>query len=112
RTTIRLGGGILGRTDEMIHLRGNNLYPSALEAIIHRFPEVAEYRVQIDQSGALAALRIEVEPRANGEPPAPGLAERVSRAIRDELLFRAEVVSVAPGSLPRFDLKARRFLKI
>jgi phenylacetate-CoA ligase len=102
RTFVRLAGGILGRTDDMIHLRGNNLYPSALEAIIHRFPEVAEYRVQVDQSGSLAALRIELETSQSA------ITESVSRAIRDELLFRAEVTAVAPGSLPRFDLKARR----
>jgi phenylacetate-CoA ligase len=101
RTFVRLEGGILGRSDDMIHVRGNNLHPSALEAIIHRFPEVAEYRVQVDQSGTLAALRIEVE-------TVPTVAEQIARAIRDELLFRAEVTAVGPGSLPRFEMKARR----
>jgi phenylacetate-CoA ligase len=106
RTWMRLDGGILGRTDDMIHLRGNNLYPSALEAVIRRFPEVAEYRVEVDQSGAMADLCIEVEPASSG--PADDLAERVGRAIRDELLFRAEVKAVPPGSLPRFEMKAQR----
>lgn len=106
RTFVRLEGGILGRTDDMIHLRGNNLYPSALEAVIRRFPEVAEYRVEVDQTGPLAALRIEVEPVAS--TTASDLADRVGRAIRDELLFRAEVWPVAPGTLPRFEMKARR----
>jgi phenylacetate-CoA ligase len=104
RSFVRLEGGILARTDDMIYLRGNNLYPSALEAVLRRFPEVAEYRVEVDQSGPLAALRIEVEPAA----PGVNLAERVGRAIRDELLFRAEVLTVPPGSLPRFEMKARR----
>lgn len=106
RTFARLEGGILGRCDDMIHLRGNNLYPSALEAVIRRFPEVAEYRVEVDQSSPLALLRVQVEPaevRAGVD-----LAERIRRAIRDELLFRAEVTEVAPGSLPRFEMKARR----
>ena len=53
----RLAGGVLGRTDDMIHLRGNNVYPAALEAVIRRFPEVAEYRVTIDRSESLAAVR-------------------------------------------------------
>src|SRR5262249_14170377 len=106
---LRLEGGILGRSDDMIHLRGNNLYPSALESVIRRFSEVAEYRVEIDQSGPLAALRVEVEPvpTSQGKP----LAERIGRAIRDELLFRAEVTAVAPGSLPRFEMKAHRIQK-
>src|SRR5205807_72373 len=106
RSLLRLDGGILGRTDDMIHVRGNNLYPSALEAVIRRFPEVAEYRIEVDASSPLAALRIEVEPHAG--TPANGVAERVSQAIRTELFFRAEVTAVAPGSLPRYELKARR----
>ena len=108
RAFLRLEGGILGRTDDMIHLRGNNLYPSALEEILRRFPEVAEYRVEVDHSGPLAALRVEVEPAAGAAPD--GIADRVGRAIRDELLFRAEVRAVPAGSLPRFEMKAKRFI--
>jgi phenylacetate-CoA ligase len=106
RTWVRLEGGILGRTDDMIHLRGNNVYPTALEAVIRRFPEVVEYRVEVDQSRPLADLCIEVEPTASA--PANDLADRISRAIRDELLFRAEVRTVPPGTLPRFEMKAKR----
>jgi phenylacetate-CoA ligase len=109
RPFVRLSGGILGRVDDMIHLRGNKLYPGALEAIIRRFSEVAEYRMQVDRSGALAELLVEIEP----VPSASGtdLAERVGRAIGAELLFRAEVRAVAPGSLPRFEMKARRLVR-
>jgi phenylacetate-CoA ligase len=89
----------------MIQVRGNNLHPAALEAVIHRFPEVAEYRIAVDRSGPMTALHIEVESAA----PSADLTERVGRAIRDELLFRAEVTAVAPGTLPRFEMKARRF---
>jgi phenylacetate-CoA ligase len=103
---LRLEGGILGRTDDMIHLRGNNLYPSALEAIIRRFPEVTEYRVEVDQAGPMADLRIELE--SLGSASGPAVAERVGRAIRDELLFRAEVTAVSPGTLPRYEMKAKR----
>ncbi|MCI0456646.1 MAG: AMP-binding protein [Gemmataceae bacterium] len=109
RAFRRLDGGILGRCDDMIHLRGNNVYPSALEDVIRRFPEVAEFRIEVDASSALTALRIEVEP-TNGQADA-GLAERVGQAIRDVLLFRAEVRAVAPGSLPRYEMKARRWKK-
>jgi phenylacetate-CoA ligase len=105
RSWPRLVGGVLGRTDDMIHLRGNNLYPAALEAVIRRFPEVAEYRVTIDRGGPLAAVMIELEPMGAGS----NVAERVSRAIRDELFFRADVTEVAPGTLPRFEMKAKRF---
>lgn len=104
-----LEGGILGRRDDMIVLRGNNFYPSSLEAVLRTFPEIVEYRVEVDATAALAELRIEVEPR----PGAPGdLGERVARRVRDELLFRPEVRLVAPGSLPRFELKARRVVRL
>jgi phenylacetate-CoA ligase len=106
RTWRRLDGGILGRADDMIHVRGNNLYPAAIEAIVRRFPAVAEYRVHVDHAGPLADLRIEVEPRPGANPAE--LADGVSRAVRDELLFRVEVTAAPPGSLPRFEMKARR----
>ncbi|MCZ2342123.1 MAG: AMP-binding protein [Bacteroidales bacterium] len=113
RTTngfLRLEGGILGRTDDMIHVRGNNLYPTAIEAVVRRFPEVAEFRLIVDQREALMDLTIEIEPTL--EQDGPRLAEAVARAIRDEMLFRVVVRSVPPGSLPRFELKARRVVRV
>lgn len=109
RSLVRLDGGIRGRADDMIFLRGNNFHPHALQSILHRFPEVAEYRVEVDRSGALPVLRIEVEPAPAF--PAPAVAARVDQAIRDELLFRAEVRAVPPGSLPRAELKAQRLVR-
>ena len=43
----RLAGGIVGRADDMIHVRGNNLYPAAIEAIVRRFPNLVEYRLVV-----------------------------------------------------------------
>ena len=108
RTWRRIDGGILGRADDMIHVRGNNLYPAAIEAIVRKFPQVAEYRIVIDHSSSLADLRIEVEPAAG--PGGDDLAEAVGRAVRDELLFRVEVLAVPPNTLPRFEMKARRVI--
>ncbi|MFM8271077.1 MAG: phenylacetate--CoA ligase family protein [Gemmata sp.] len=85
RVWRRLSGGILGRADDMIHVRGNNVYPSAIEAIVRRFPAVAEYRICVDHRNPLADLRLEVEPHS-GDGHA--LAEAVGRAVRDELYFR------------------------
>lgn len=104
-TFVRLEGGILGRTDDMISIRGNNFYPSALENVLRRFAEVIEYRVTVDATSALAELRIEVE--AN-ESTARGLPDKIAAAIRDELLFRADVTLAPAGSLPRFEMKAQR----
>jgi phenylacetate-CoA ligase len=104
-----LAGGILGRVDDMIHLRGNNVYPAAVEAIIRRCPEVAEYRLLMDETAALADLRIEIECVPSADPSI--VVDRISKALRDELLFRAEVTSVPSGSLPRFEMKAQRLVK-
>jgi phenylacetate-CoA ligase len=109
RALMRLDGGIRGRADDMIVLRGNNLHPSALQTILHRLADVAEYRMEVDRSGALPVLLVEVEP----QPGIVGdsLAERVEHAIRTELLFRAVVRAVPPGSLPRYEMKARRLIR-
>jgi phenylacetate-CoA ligase len=108
RTWRRLDGGILGRADDMIHVRGNNLYPASIESIIRRFSQVAEYRIIIDHTGSLADLRLEVEPLSGDGCE---LAENVARAVRDELLFRVDVSAVPCGSLPRFEMKARRIVQ-
>ena len=109
RTFTRLAGGILGRTDDMVPIRGNNFYPSALENVLRRFPEVVEYRVEVDDRAPLTELRVEVEPTPTATG---GLAERIAAAIHDELLFRAEVTLAVPGSLPRFEMKANRVRRI
>jgi phenylacetate-CoA ligase len=104
RKWMRLAGGILGRTDDMIAIRGNNFYPSALENVLRRFPEVVEYRVTIDRSTPLAEVRIDVEGTGTDLP------RRIADAIRDELMFRADVALVADGTLPRFEMKAQRIV--
>ena len=112
RTFMRRAGGIIGRSDDMIAVPGNNFYPSALEEVIRRFREVAEYRVEIDTSAPLAELRVEIEPAT--ELPSSrfsGLGISIAQAIRKDLMFRAEVTVVAPGTLPRFEMKARRIHK-
>ena len=108
RTWLRLDGGILGRTDDMISIRGNNFYPSALENVLRRFTEVVEYRVEVDASAPLAELRVEIEVSPAGGLVGAEFAQRVAAAIRNELLFRAEVIAAPPGSLPRYEMKAQR----
>lgn len=108
RQLIRLDGGILGRTDDMIHIRGNNLYPSALEAVIRRFPAVSEFRLEVDQTRPLAELRIDLE--VADSTVANEARAQVEHAIREEFLFRAEVRIVEQGTLPRFEMKARRLV--
>ena len=106
RWFARLEGGILGRTDEMLVIRGNNVFPSVIEEIVRSFDEAVEFRLVVDRGGALAQLRIEVEARAGAD--SVRLGQRVGNAVRDRLHFRPEVSIVAPETLPRFEMKARR----
>jgi phenylacetate-CoA ligase len=105
----RLESGILGRADDMFIIRGNNVFPTAVESVIRQFPEVVEFRVSVRENGALTQVGLEIEPdsTSGGEQ----LAQRVGRAIQAALSFRADVQHVAPGTLPRFDMKAKRFIR-
>ena len=104
RWFARAEGGILGRIDDMIIIRGNNVFPSTIEGIVRGIDEIAEFRLEVDETKSMTELRILVEV-GDG---APGLAKLLTQAIRDRLHFSPEVVVVEPGSLPRFELKANR----
>lgn len=111
RTFARLEGGILGRVDEMFFVRGNNVFPTAVEAVLRRFPEVAEFRVNILENGTLAKVKLEIEPTPDCGNAA-SLCERVGRTLQETLSFKAEVQAVAAGALPRFEMKAKRFVRV
>lgn len=110
RHNLMLAGGILGRVDDMVIVRGVNVYPSAVEEIIRRFPEVAEYCVHVSLAAALTELRVEIEP-ADLCPDAPALTRQVQQALETAFSLRVPVQAVPPGSLPRFEMKARRWVK-
>ena len=110
RTFARLEGGILGRVDEMFIVRGNNVFPTAVEAVLRRFPELAEFRVNILEDGTLTRIRLEIEPVA-GFAETSSLCERVGRTLQETLSFKADVLAVPVGSLPRFEMKAKRFVR-
>ncbi|HVQ30742.1 MAG TPA: AMP-binding protein [Vicinamibacteria bacterium] len=109
RTWARLEGGILARADDMVNVRGVNVYPAAIEAIVRRFPEVVEFRSTVAAGGPLRALSLEIEPTAQ-TLDAAGLAARVAQGLREALGLTVPVLLAAPGSLPRFEMKARRFV--
>ena len=108
RTLVKLAGGILGRVDDMITVRGVNVFPSALEAIIRRFAEVDEFRIELYRERGMDALRCTVEPRGGDD----GLASRVAEGIHRDVGIRCEVTVAPPGTLPRFEAKARRFVRV
>ncbi len=98
---VRLEGGVLGRADDMLVVRGVNVFPSAIDNIVRGFPEVVEYRLSIRRQGSLDSLSLAIEDQLN----AP---ERVARELHVRLGLRADVEAVPLGSLPRFEGKGRR----
>jgi phenylacetate-CoA ligase len=103
RTLLTLPGGVLGRVDDMLIIRGVNIYPSSIEAVLRRFPQIEEYRIIVLREGALDELEVEVECPEE-------LVPDVELALRQALGVRVRVRAVPRGSLPRFELKARRIV--
>jgi phenylacetate-CoA ligase len=110
RSDVALEGGILGRADDMVVVRGVNLFPSAIEQIVREHGGVAEYRVRLSARGPLTELRLEVEPRPDGSEGAT-VAGELERALQAAFALRIPVAAVPPGSLPRFEMKAKRWIK-
>ncbi len=99
-----LKGGILGRADDMIVVRGVNLFPSGVDAVLHGVAEIAEYRVEVSRRGALVEIEVTIE---SADDSAAGKAEA---ALASAFSLRIPVRRVEPGALPRFEMKARRWL--
>ena len=117
RTWSRLEGGVLGRADDMVNIRGVNVYPASIESVVRRFPEVAEFRSTVSWSGAMRSLAVDIEAvrgvlsaERGGTEPSSGLEARVSHELRVALGLTIPVRLVDEGTLPRFEMKARRFV--
>ena len=109
RSDLALPGGIRGRLDDMLIVRGVNVYPTAVEEILHGFADVAEYRVRVTQLNAMTELQIEIEPIV-GCRDASTLAATIARAFETTLALRVPVV-VAREPLPHFEMKSKRWLR-
>jgi len=111
RPFVLLEGGVLGRVDDMIVVRGVNVFPSAIENVMREFAEIEEFRVEVVQRGALPELKLTLEPGAE-YGSSKGLEEKIVKRLRESIGLRPQVEMVLPGSLPRFELKAKRFFKL
>lgn len=100
---VLLDGGVLSRADDMMIIRGVNVFPSSVEQILRGFPEVIEYRMTAWKDGAMDALSIEVED-ALGKP------ERIAEELELQLGLKVNVDRVPGGTLPRFEAKGKRFV--
>ena len=100
---VLLDGGVLGRADDMMIIRGVNIFPSSIEQILREFEEVEEFRMIAFKSNEMDQLEIEVEDRLND-------SERIANELRIRLGLTIKVTRVKLGSLPRFEAKGRRFV--
>jgi phenylacetate-CoA ligase len=100
---VFLPGGVLGRADDMMVIRGVNIFPSSIEQILRSFPEVIEYRMTARKVSEMDELIVEIEDRLND--PA-----RVAMELRLRLGLKVEVTMAPLGSLPRVEGKGKRFV--
>ena len=98
-----LDGGVIGRSDDMMVIRGVNVFPSSIEAIVRSVDPVAEFRMIANRHGEMDSLVVEAELTVAG-------CERLAELFQKRLAMRVEVRPVAEGSLPRFEAKARRLV--
>ena len=110
RWFARMEAGIIGRIDDMVSIKGNNVFPTAIEGVIRTFGQVAEFALEVHSNGALPRMVIKVEP-APGVADPQQLARQVARALEDTIALKAELIAVPAGTLPRFEMKARRFTR-
>lgn len=108
RSEMALKGGILGRTDDMIVVRGVNIYPSAVEEIIRATDGVSEYQVRISTVQALIELNLQIE----AKPGCDNVATKLEKSFQSQFALRVPVTMVPPGTLPRFEMKAKRWVRI
>ena len=102
-----LQGGILGRADDMVVVRGVNLYPSAIDTVVRSFAGIGEYQVTVDRTKPMVQVSIVVENEFGESDEA--LVEEFEKRLRDAFALRIPVTVSEAGSLPRFEMKARRW---
>ena len=110
RHTLALEGGVLGRVDDLIIARGVNIFPSAVEDIIRACGDVAEYQVTVSDARSLTELSVQIEPTTSCADPS-GVVKRLEKAFEVAFTLRVPVTAVAHGTLPRFEMKAKRWSK-
>lgn len=104
RRFLALPGGIVGRADDCMIVRGVNVYPTSIEAIVRQFA-IDEFRIVRSMREGIEELEVQVE-AADGE------ADRLADAFKRQLGLRIATRTMPAGALPRFELKARRVLDL
>jgi phenylacetate-CoA ligase len=111
RTHLRIMR-VTGRNDDMLIIRGVNIYPSQIEAVLVGFPDIApHYQLVVERTGALDHLTIEVEAgalAAAGAEARQALGAAVGRHVKSQVGVTCAVAIKSPGEIPRSQGKAVR----
>jgi phenylacetate-CoA ligase len=101
-----LDGGVLGRVDEMVVIRGVNIYPSAIESVVRQFEGIAEFQIHQHKVDAMDELELNIELQPDA---ATDLVKHLEQTLRDTFSMRIPVRVVS--ELPRHEFKAKRWLR-
>lgn len=96
-----LPGGIIGRADDMVVIRGINIFPQSIEAIVREFDSIDEFRIVYYTQNQMDQIKVQVEGKGIDLP-------LLEKKLRERIGLRIEVEKVASGTLPRFEMKSRR----
>jgi phenylacetate-CoA ligase len=110
RQLARIKGGVLGRADDMLSVRGVNLYPAVIDNLIRAVPPIIEYEVEIRRVSEMddLLLKIETDERSSFVE----VEQTILAAFRAQLNIRVSVAQAERGSLPRYEFKARRYKRV
>lgn len=106
RTSLRFEGGIIGRADDMVTVRGVNVFPAGVENILRKFSEIDEFRVTVNKVRQMDEMDVEVELCEGCDP---NVVHAIAERLDTMLSFRPRVHNMPRNSLPRFEMKAKRF---
>jgi phenylacetate-CoA ligase len=109
RDLLSFSGGIRGRLDDMLIIRGNNIHPEAIENWLWSQAGVAEFRVEVIHTSGMTQIRLVVEADKESDPA--WLQDKIHSGFQERFLFKADV-KIAEIPLERYEMKARRFKKL
>ncbi len=101
---VAFEGGVIGRADDMVVVRGVNIYPSAVDAVVRSIAQIGEYRVHVSRRTAMTEIELQIE------SPDDGAQLQLAQALAEAFSLRIPVSRVDADTLPRFELKAKRWV--
>lgn len=107
---MQLVGGVIGRADDMVSIRGVNVYPSGVDDIVRSLDRIVEYRVEVTEHHGLNEMTLIIEPDPSCDDTA-ALCDELAARFNRVLALRVPVKLAEPGSLPRFEMKAKRWMR-